>query len=212
MTSRERVKNTRHAALTGTLTALASLAVLLSWGCDGGGEAPAGYFLCSASAGCQAGYRCDDAQGRCVPSPDVTVTDATATDATGTDAGAANSADTGTGTDAEVDGATPRPDGGPTDMTVDAESTGLDEDDDGIADPADNCPRVANPDQRDGDADGRGDACDPRPDHADFQLNGHLILFGGLMVDDARTLRGQAQSTHNTMSDGLFRLQGGFTP
>jgi hypothetical protein len=39
----------------------------------------------------------------------------------------------------------------------------LDADDDGILDPADNCPLVANPDQADADADGDGDACDNCP-------------------------------------------------
>lgn len=36
----------------------------------------------------------------------------------------------------------------------------LDDDNDGILDPADNCPLVANPDQIDSDGDGDGDACD----------------------------------------------------
>jgi hypothetical protein len=37
----------------------------------------------------------------------------------------------------------------------------LDGDDDGTKDESDNCPSVANPDQRDTDEDGEGDACDP---------------------------------------------------
>ena len=36
----------------------------------------------------------------------------------------------------------------------------LDDDNDGILDPVDNCPLVANPDQMDSDGDGRGDVCD----------------------------------------------------
>jgi len=36
-----------------------------------------------------------------------------------------------------------------------------DADDDGVADSGDNCPGLRNPDQRDGDHDGVGDACDP---------------------------------------------------
>ncbi|MEE2643660.1 MAG: MopE-related protein [Myxococcota bacterium] len=37
----------------------------------------------------------------------------------------------------------------------------LDGDSDGVPDGLDNCPTVPNPNQRDGDVDGRGDACDP---------------------------------------------------
>ncbi len=39
-----------------------------------------------------------------------------------------------------------------------------DSDSDGIADNADNCPAVSNPDQSDTDGDGQGDACDPDSD------------------------------------------------
>lgn len=38
-----------------------------------------------------------------------------------------------------------------------------DSDQDGVADPADVCPEVADPDQADTDRDGKGDACDPVP-------------------------------------------------
>jgi hypothetical protein len=40
-----------------------------------------------------------------------------------------------------------------------------DADGDGICDDADNCPAVANPDQRDTDGDGLGDACEPDDDN-----------------------------------------------
>lgn len=32
---------------------------------------------------------------------------------------------------------------------------------DGVPDPMDNCPKVANPNQLDNDRDGKGDECDP---------------------------------------------------
>ena len=46
-----------------------------------------------------------------------------------------------------------------------------DDDNDGVDDQADNCPFVANPEQMDGDGDGRGDACDPVHD-ADMDADG----------------------------------------
>jgi hypothetical protein len=49
--------------------------------------------------------------------------------------------------------------------------TGHDEDGDGFPDPCDVCPTVADGNQRDGDRDGVGDACDPRP-----ALDGDYIL------------------------------------
>lgn len=39
-----------------------------------------------------------------------------------------------------------------------------DQDDDGVPDAVDNCPGLSNPDQRDTDGDGSGDACDPDDD------------------------------------------------
>jgi len=47
-----------------------------------------------------------------------------------------------------------------------------DTDGDGIADPADSCPTVANPDQSDEDGDGVGDACDDGPPPADSDGDG----------------------------------------
>ena len=40
-------------------------------------------------------------------------------------------------------------------------ATTVDTDNDGVVDDIDNCPAVANPDQKDTDGDGQGDACDP---------------------------------------------------
>jgi Tol biopolymer transport system component len=44
----------------------------------------------------------------------------------------------------------------------------VDSDGDGVADPADNCATVANPDQTDTDGDGQGDACDDNDDNDGF--------------------------------------------
>jgi hypothetical protein len=44
----------------------------------------------------------------------------------------------------------------------------IDTDSDGVFDPADNCPRVDNPDQLDADGDALGDACDPAPTVANY--------------------------------------------
>jgi hypothetical protein len=48
-----------------------------------------------------------------------------------------------------------------------AAPSAADGDDDGVADTVDNCPAVANPDQRNEDGDRFGDACDPCPPIAD---------------------------------------------
>lgn len=48
-------------------------------------------------------------------------------------------------------------------VAVPADGGGSDADGDGVADAADNCPHVANPDQADADGDGVGDACDLCP-------------------------------------------------
>ena len=93
---------------------------------------------------------------------------------------------------------------------VDAGS--VDGDGDGVSDGVDNCPDIDNPTQTDGDNDGLGDACDPRPDYADLKLNGHFLLFGGLLVDDTHTLTGAGRSAHGVVTDGELKLRGGFSP
>lgn len=58
----------------------------------------------------------------------------------------------------------------------------LDADDDGVLDDADNCPVVANADQRDTDADGVGDACD---NCASIANADQADTFGAIGVGDA---------------------------
>ncbi len=62
----------------------------------------------------------------------------------------------------------------------------LDTDDDGIGDSADNCPTVANPDQRDWDSNGTGDACDDPvpllgdvPGEVKADKTGSAVAFAG---------------------------------
>ena len=54
----------------------------------------------------------------------------------------------------------------PADAAPDSSANGHDEDNDGIADVADNCPHIKGP-QTDDDGDGVGDPCDPNPDALD---------------------------------------------
>lgn len=168
-------------------------------GCENGTNVPPpSYFTCDESVGCQAGYTCNLETQRCVPSAD----GGALSDASGM-ADAFLAADMGEALDAmseidamsEVDAAMP-----------------ADSDEDGVADTDDNCLNAANPDQSDTDADGRGDACDARPEHADFQLFGQFLLFGGLLVDDDYSLQGGGFTAHGLVSDGEFQLRGGFAP
>lgn len=191
-----------------------ALIMLLSfWGCEDS-VAPAGYFACGDDVGCQTGYRCDVERGVCVAD-------------TATDAEVPAVPDGGRMADSALtpdeDAAAEGPDAGPLDavavdaaMPVDGTLTsdgGVDDrDGDGVTDPADNCPAVSNADQADGDVDGLGDACDPRPAHADFRLQGGFLLFGGRLVDQVKTLTGGGTTAHGQSTDGVFTLRGGFRP
>jgi hypothetical protein len=64
-----------------------------------------------------------------------------------------------------------------------------DTDDDGVIDPSDNCPTVANPDQANGDSDAFGDACDNCPTIGNpLQINADGDAFGAACdCDDSRS-------------------------
>jgi hypothetical protein len=71
-----------------------------------------------------------------------------------------------------------------------------DSDGDAVRDPSDNCPRVANAGQQDGDRDGVGDACDP-----DADGDGYTVTGGDCADDDAGRHPGAADSTRNGIDD-----------
>jgi thrombospondin type 3 repeat protein len=60
--------------------------------------------------------------------------------------------------------------------------TGLDRDGDGIPDGTDNCPYLANPDQRDTDLNGRGDACECGDQNGDGRVDVRDIVAINLAI------------------------------
>jgi hypothetical protein len=60
----------------------------------------------------------------------------------------------------------------------------IDTDGDGVGDPLDNCPDVANPDQADREGDGSGDACQPRLDLEGIQQDGGELLEVRALASD----------------------------
>lgn len=156
------------------------------------------YFQCSDTIGCQRGFSCDLVQQRCVVDSDFgTIADLGMSLDGMLIPDAGNAVDANVSIDAE--------------MRADA-SVIQDDDGDGVDNDTDNCDQLSNPDQLDTDADGLGDICDTRPDHADFQISGHFLLFGGLLVDDTHSLQGRGQSAHGVSTDGEFNVRGGFRP
>lgn len=75
-----------------------------------------------------------------------------------------------------------------------------DSDGDGIADDVDNCPSDANPEQRDVDTDGTGDACDP--DQAD---NPYVGLANQALRDEILSRhQGHSETSYDTSRDLIF--------
>jgi hypothetical protein len=71
-----------------------------------------------------------------------------------------------------------------------------DGDGDGVRDPSDNCPTVANAGQRDRDGDGAGDACD-----ADADGDGYTAAGGDCADDDPARHPGALDDTRNGVDD-----------
>jgi hypothetical protein len=93
-----------------------------------------------------------------------------------------------------------------------------DEDNDGICDDVDNCPSVSNPDQKDSDCDGAGDACDPLAT-ADCQavLNCHVSNWKNSGTQTASSEQCAQMSTCSggtctAKCQALLSLMGNTTP
>ena len=175
------------------LNSVLVLLVLSAWGCEGS-TPPGPPADCSENGvGCSPGFSCvlgEDQTYDCVPESSSDLDMGTAGDAQSSDA-----------TVTLADGT----------VSPDASIT-ADDDGDGIADAADNCPSVSNADQSDSDGDGAGDACDAAPNVGNFYLNGQFLTIGGRSVDDEHTLGTKVTTGAGESTDGTFILQGGVSP
>ena len=82
-----------------------------------------------------------------------------------------------------------------------------DADEDGIIDPQDNCPDIANPQQDDTDGDHRGDICDIHPNQPNYRIARAQVAIVPTMSDGRFNLRSQTPFTPHESSDSVFRMR-----
>jgi hypothetical protein len=82
-----------------------------------------------------------------------------------------------------------------------------DRDQDGILDPDDNCPDVANPQQTDRDHDDRGDLCDAQANIPNYKFSKSSVHVTPKMTDGRLMLQTQTKDTPHESNDGHYRMQ-----